>query len=219
MSKKSYQILNVLTIVVTVLFGLAMLAILLVVVFTQLLNNLKIIAISQVYIYIACLLIYIPLALYQTVVMIGAAIRVLHLIKQQSLGTSQVKDPSKFSKMMQRPFNKIVTLVLVVTFSSLLQILSFIIGVIVSVLNPQAYVVEHFTQCLGVLIVAVMVLLLYNPLLNTEYEDQNQSGQVTERRRSLVQSKVMELRDVPASPSVDSPSPGVGSEAGLIEKP
>jgi len=117
MSKKSYQILNVLTIVVTVLFGLAMLAILLVVVFTQLLNNLKIIAISQVYIYIACLLIYIPLALYQTVVMIGAAIRVLHLIKQQSLGTSQVKDPSKFSKMMQRPFNKIVTLVLVVTFS------------------------------------------------------------------------------------------------------
>jgi len=75
--------------------------------------------------------------------------------------------------------------------------------VIVSVLNPQAYVVEHFTQCLGVLIVAVMVLLLYNPLLNTEYEDQNQSGQVTERRRSLVQSKVMELRDVPASPSAD----------------
>ena len=190
--------------VMTVLFGLALLVLLLVVVFTQLLNKLSIIKLNQTYIYIVTFVIYIPIAVYQTIVMLGAAIRVLFIIKQRSLNKSQVKDQSMLAKAVQRPFNKIVALVLVVTFTSLLQIVSMAVGIIVSTLNPDAHVAEHFLQCLGVFVVAVVVLLLYNPLLNDAYETESKP---IEKTRSVVNPKVHELKSIKEDESPTSLSP------------
>lgn len=116
----------------------------------------------------------------QTITIVLFSGRLLYIVKTRSLNVSQVKPTTKGEKVqriLSKPYNKIIGLVVGLLLSSYIQILAAIVSALTSLFDSRYHIIDYFLQGFGVLIFAIIVLFLFNPLLNAS----NESGDVSER--------------------------------------
>ena len=216
LSQKVYYVLVISSNILTGFFAAIFLVIVFALVIIQLLVKLKVITFDQFSLYLACFLVYLFVMLFQTAILIGTSVRVLRVIKERSLHTTQMGATSRLAGVVQRPFTKIVGLLVGIVLSCFLQILAGVVSVFTSFWANDLHFLDYFLEAFSVLVIAIIVLLLYNPLLNEAFETKpsasttvvelngTESKLETVKRTSLKQDTYTDVSS-PSTPQVTSP--------------
>jgi len=207
LSKKVYYGLVITSNILTGFFAAIFLVMVFALVIIQLLVRLKVITFDQFSLYLACFLVYLFVMLFQTCVLIGTSIRVLRIIKERSVRTTQMGATSRLAGVVQRPFTKIVGLLVGIVLSCFLQILAGVVSVFTSFWENDLHFLDYFLEAFSVLVIAIIVLLLYNPLLNEAYEARPSANISAVEMKEEIKLKQEAYTDVssPSTPQVTSP--------------
>ncbi|KAG2375356.1 hypothetical protein C9374_009979 [Naegleria lovaniensis] len=161
---------------------------------------------------IVLFVIFFLICVLNLIVFICVSSRLLYVVKKTSRQVSNAKDEK--SRNSQRPFTKIVTLMLGMILSAFLQILSIICSFITSTFAGYLHVLDYFLQAFGVVLFVVFVLLLYNPLWkeesmkssSTSYYESSENKKIPNGRNQKVstddtedepKSETVETKDIP----------------------
>ena len=181
--------------ILTAIFAVIFLAIIVSLVIVELLVKLEIITFDQLSLYVACFVIYLVVMCAQACVLIGSGIRVLRVIRQRSSKATQVQENTTIKGVVQRPFTKIVGLIVGIVISCFLQILAGVISVFTSFWADDLHFLDYFFASLCVLSFSILVMLLYNPLLSESYEPQ--SADSKRKSTTVMNSPVSTVKSIP----------------------
>ncbi|KAG2393966.1 hypothetical protein C9374_003730 [Naegleria lovaniensis] len=159
----------------------------------------------------------------QTVMFLGIGIKLIVLVRSHSLSITQMKkiNNSALKNVLQKPYAKIVGLLIGMTSSAWIQLVAGVVSALTSLFASDLHMIDYFLQCFGILIFAIFVLLLFNPLLEesnhssatmvtTERDDQEgNEDSISKQQSTLSQShhppfskEMLSLPESSSSPSI-----------------
>ena len=143
--------------------------------FFNLLLKMSILIVDPTPFYIILFLVYFTVIMTETILFVSIGARLLHVIRKQSQNVSNVKtNLSTHSAPSQKPYIKIVGLVIGMVLSAFIQILAAIVSIFTTLYLGYLHFIDYFLQCFGVLVFAIFVLLLFNPLIQ-QMEEKNET--------------------------------------------
>ncbi|KAG2392555.1 hypothetical protein C9374_011280 [Naegleria lovaniensis] len=160
MSKRTFKIFQKTLIIITILCEIIFIALTLTLTITDLLMKMSI-DFDVTSIYIVVFVVFIAVMTFQTVMFMFLGIRLLYVVKNQSLHSKQ-------STSKRTPCRKIIGLIIGMVLSAFLQILAGAVSFATTLYVPYLHIIDYFLQCFGIFIFAVFVLLLYGPLMSQE---------------------------------------------------
>nr|CAG4711181.1 unnamed protein product [Naegleria fowleri] len=167
MSFKTYNILFWTVSVITAIAATIFFALVIVNGIINLLLKMRILRVDPIPIYIVLFLIYVSVMMLETILFVSIGARLLHVVRKRSQNVSHAKtnQSTNLAQSLQRPYIKIVGLVIGMVLSAFIQILAAIVSIFTSLYVSYLHIIDYFLQCFGVLVFAIFVLLLYNPLI------------------------------------------------------
>jgi len=202
MSTKTFKIISITNNVLSGISAFTLFLVVLTIVITNLVARLATTALSStalLAIYLICFLVYFCIIVPQSIVLACAGVRVLWVIRARSQKTS--------AQQQTRPFPKIIGLIIGMSVSAFLQMAAAIISIFTSLYFSDGKLLDYFLHCFSVLIFAVFVLLLYNPLLSEVYDKDGEKKKL-EMEEKKPQPHLLDHVDSgsPMTPSVASPT-------------
>ncbi|KAG2386767.1 hypothetical protein C9374_002511 [Naegleria lovaniensis] len=187
MKKRVFIILVYLSNISTFLFSFITLSIVIAIAATNLLVKLSVLVTDQIPLYATALLIYLILVSMQSILFVYFGIRVMRTIRQRSLNLKQETNRNAFINAIQKPFIKVLILTMSMCLSTFIQILSAIASVLSSSFSGDTITISYFLNSFGILLFAVCVVMLYNPLFAQDkfnmdmYAEQERDRQLVEK--------------------------------------
>ncbi|KAG2383411.1 hypothetical protein C9374_004082 [Naegleria lovaniensis] len=109
-----------------------------------------------------------------TCIFVLISIRLFYVVKTRRSSSSQVKHTHAIFRILNQPLTKIVGLLFGMILSALCFCLG-VLGLLVALADYNVLMVYYFFSDFGVLIFAIMVLMLYNPLTNASSSSEKQT--------------------------------------------
>lgn len=187
MKKRVFKFLVYFSNISTFLFAFITISLVIAIAVTNLLVKLNLLTTDQTPLYATSLLIYLVLVSMQSILFVYYGIQVMRTIHQRSLNLKQETNRNAFINAIQKPFTKVLILTIAMCLSTFIQILSAIAAVISSSFSNDTITVSYFLNSFGILLFAVCVVLLYNPLFAQDkfnmdiYAEQERERQLFEK--------------------------------------
>ncbi|KAG2392514.1 hypothetical protein C9374_011239 [Naegleria lovaniensis] len=195
MTAKTYKIIWWSVSVITAISATIFIALIIVNGVINLLLKMKILRTDVTPIYVILFLIFLGVMIMETVLFIAIGARLLHVVKKRSQNVSQAKSNQSsmnLAQSLQRPYIKIVGLIIGMIVSAFIQILAAVVSIFTSLYAGYLHIIDYFLQCFGVLVFAIFVLLLYNPLI-LQYEAKNENQTVPYQNQEMKEKEVHQI--------------------------
>ena len=128
-----------------------------------LISKMQVANLNTLPIIVTIFLIFLATVIVETVLFLALGIRLLLVVRKNSLNISQAKDKISF---LQRPEVRISGLIIGMLVSAYIQVLAAVVSVFTTSYASYLHIFDYFLQAFGILVFAVFVLLLYNPLVS-----------------------------------------------------
>ena len=191
MSQKTYKVLLILSSVLVITFSLTSAAFILVICVTNFLVKIGYIANNQITLYVICFLIYVLMIFIQIMLFVYYGYRVMKTVRERSLNIKQEQSRGVFVQTIQKPITKVVVLVLSLIGTTFIQVLAAVSAVLTSSYFGDANVIGYFLNSFGVLLFAICIILLYNPLFSQRYDEMETT---LDHRKSPKEIRVQDVK-------------------------
>ena len=159
----------------------------------HLLLKMRIFKVDPTPIFIIIFVIYSTVIITESILIISIGARLLYVIRKRSQNVSNVKaNPSTHEAPSQKPYIKIVGLVIGMVLSAFIQILSAVVSIFTSLYFGYLHIIDYFLQCFGVLVFAIFVLLLFNPLIQQTEEKGEKQMEIPQEKKEKEFHQVVE---------------------------
>lgn len=195
MSKKAYTIIFWFVMVVTVIAVTVQIILAILNGLINLLIKIQEIKFDVTPIYISLFIVYIAINITEIIIFLASGIRLIYVVRKNSLGASQVQHTNTLRSFMNRPYTKIVGLIIGILIFQLCAILSIIVSVFTSLLNDDLHIIDYFLHGLGVTLFSSFVLFCYAPYWTQEGKNASSNNM------SVATPQNLELKGDPSSPS------------------
>ena len=119
-------------------------------------------------IYLSLFVLYLSIIATEIVIFLASGIRLVYVIRKNSLNTSQVQHKNSLVAFMNRPYTKIVGLITGILLCQLFAVLSIVSSIFTSLMNEDLHIIDYFLHGVGVTLFSSIVLFCYAPYWSQE---------------------------------------------------